>query len=253
MTRILIGALSGWAYADRRERCLSTWMADGDALGVQSVFLLGCPTAAAPELIGPYALALPCPDDYPSLPQRTAWFCRWALNLPSPSAVLSGGRGAGGEGALLPSPSGRGAGGEGWDYLFKCDDDTYVSIPRLKAYDLAGRDYVGAEWKPGVGYASGGAGYFLSRRAATIVAETLAITHWAEDLHVGNALRAAGIPLSIEPRLVPFASMERRPRRDNDLLTLHACTAVWHATHAETGLYAASGHPSPCYAGNTEI
>ena len=65
---------------------------------------------------------------------------------------------------------------------------TYVSIPRLKAYDLArpgvpgAPDYVGTEWKPGVGYASGGAGYFLSRKAATIVAETLAITHWAEDL-----------------------------------------------------------------------
>ncbi len=33
--------------------------------------------------------------------------------LPSPTAVLSGGRGAGGEGVLLPSPSGREAGGEG--------------------------------------------------------------------------------------------------------------------------------------------
>ena len=90
-------------------------------------------------------------------------------------------------------------------------------------------------------YASGGAGYFLSRKAATIVAEMLAITHWAEDVHVGNALRAAGIPLSIEPRLVPFASMGHRPRRVNDLITLHACTAAWEASHTETGLYAASG------------
>ncbi len=136
---------------------------------------------------------------------------------------------------------------------------TYVSIPRLKAYDLArpgvpgAPDYVGTEWKPGVGYASGGAGYFLSRKAATIVAETLAITHWAEDLHVGNVLRATGIPLSIEPRLVPFASMEHRPRRDNELITLHACTAAWEASHAETGLHAASGCPSPGYAGHTDF
>ena len=47
--------------------------------GVQALFLLGCPTATAPELIGPHSLACPCPDDYPSLPQRTGWFCRWAL------------------------------------------------------------------------------------------------------------------------------------------------------------------------------
>ena len=78
MTQILIGALSGWKHHDRRQRCLSTWMADGDAVGVPSVFLLGCPTAAGPEVIGPHALALPCPDDYPSLPQRTRWFCKWA-------------------------------------------------------------------------------------------------------------------------------------------------------------------------------
>ena len=161
--RILIGALSGWAYAERRERCLSTWMADAYELTTPAFFLLGCPTCKHPEQLGPHHLALPCPDDYPSLPQRTRWFCQWALNLPSPS-----GRGAGGEGLAR------------WDYLFKCDDDTYVSIPRLLAYadsflspntSHLSPDYIGAEWKPGVKYASGGAGYFLSRKAAAIVAE----------------------------------------------------------------------------------
>ena len=78
MPRILIGALSGWKYHERRQRCLSTWMADADSAGLRSVFLLGCPTAAQPERLGPHYLALPCPDDYPSLPQRTLWFCRWA-------------------------------------------------------------------------------------------------------------------------------------------------------------------------------
>ena len=134
--------------------------------------------------------------------------------------------------------AGRGEGLAAWDYLFKCDDDTYVSIPRLLAYDTASRDYIGAEWKPDVKYASGGAGYFLSRKAAAIVAEKLTHATGVEDLLVGQILRAAGIPFSIEPRLVPFASMERRPRRDNDLITLHACTAAWEASHAETGLNA---------------
>ena len=183
-------------------------MRDAGALGVPSVFLLGCPTAAAPVQIGPHALVLPCPDDYASLPQRTMWFCRWATQY----SVLS----------------------TQWDYLFKCDDDTYISLPRLIAFDPARPgvpgtpDYIGAEWRPGVGYASGGAGYFLSRKAATIVAERLeSYPTGAEDLLVGQVLRAAGIELSIDPRFVPFGSPERRPCADNDLITLHA--APWRS------------------------
>lgn len=234
MPRILIGALSAWKYPERRRRCLATWMRDADALGVPSVFLLGCPTAVAPEQIGPHALVLPCPDDYASLPQRTMWFCRWAVGqrtevrnqrseLPTSDfrPLISD---------LRPLP---------WDYLFKCDDDTYISMPRLLAFDPAGRDYIGAEWRPGVGYGSGGAGYFLSRRAAEIVAERLA-THptGAEDLLVGRVLKETGIELSIDPCFVPFGSAERRPRADNDLITLHAAPEeLILASHAETGLH----------------
>jgi hypothetical protein len=212
MTRILIGALSGWKHHERRGRCLATWMADGDAMGVRSVFLLGCPTAEAAEEIGCHHLVLPCPDDYASLPQRTRLFCQWALST---------------EYSALSTH---------WDYLFKCDDDTYVSIPRLLAYDLAGRDYVGAEWRPGAAYGSGGAGYFLSRKAAATVADRLTMPSGAEDLLVGQVLRAAGIPLSIEPRFVPFGSAARRPARSNDLITCHAGPAAWQFSHAETGL-----------------
>jgi len=231
MSRILIGALSAWKYPERRRRCLATWMRDADVLGVQSVFLLGCPAAVVPEQIGPHALALPCPDDYASLPQRTLWFCRWALGAWSTE------QGAGSNAdtlcSVLPAPC-----PPPWDYLFKCDDDTYISMPRLLAFDPAGRDYIGAEWRPGVGYASGGAGYFLSRKAAVIVAERLEpYPTGAEDLLVGQVLRAAGIELSIDSRFVPFGSLERCPRADNDLITLHAAPEeVVLATHEETGL-----------------
>ena len=86
-----------------------------------------------------------------------------------------------------------------------------------------------------MGYGSGGAGYFLSRRAAAIVAEKLTMATGAEDLLVGQILRAAGIPLSIEPRLIPFGSNERRPKKDNDLITLHGVQAdAFLASHAET-------------------
>jgi hypothetical protein len=61
----------------------------------------------------------------------------------------------------------------------------------------------------------------------------------AEDLLVGQVLRAQGIALAIEPRLVPFGSMEHRPKKDNDLITLHGVEAgAFLAAHAETGLRA---------------
>ena len=181
MTRILIGALTGWKMHERRQRCLTTWMADGDRPGHPSRFFCwAAQRRVRPEQIGPHALALPCPDDYASLPQRTLWFCRWALE-----------------------EGGRGKGEGGWDYLFKCDDDTYVSIPRLPSYDLRGRDYVGAEWRPGVGYGSGGAGYFLSRRAAGLVAERLTQATGAEDLLVGQSSAPPGSSSRSSPGWCP--------------------------------------------------
>ncbi len=206
MSRIIIGALQDSRDAARFALCRATWMKDARRLGVEALFLLGAggqngrQTAHEGDL-----LILPCPNTYPALPQRTRLFCRWALD----------------------------SGGE-WDYLLKCDSDTWVHVPRLLAYDTAGREYIGAEWKPGVGYASGGAGYLLSRKAAAIVAEKMTHTTGAEDLIVGQILRQNGIPFSIEPRFVPFGSMERRPKRTNDLITTHKVGAdVFHVCQRE--------------------
>ena len=226
MSRILIGALSGWKYHERRRRCLATWMADADAAGIEAVFLLGCPTAAQPEQIGPHALACPA---------RT--IIRVFRSEPCGSAAGHWKQGAGckEQGAdFSPRPYSTSA--LGWDYLFKCDDDTYVSIPRLLAYDLA----AAITWAPNGSRAwataAAGPDISLSRRAAELVAERLTQATGAEDLLVGQVLRAAGIALSIEPRLVPFGSMEHRPRRDNDLITLHGAEAdAFLAAHAETG------------------
>jgi hypothetical protein len=152
-------------------------------------------------------LFLPCPNGYEFLPQRTREFCRWAIEH------------------------------DGWEYLLKCDDDTYVAADRLAAYPTAERDYIGAEWRPGVQYGSGGAGYLLSRRAARVVAERLPGTtslRGAEDLEVGRVLRLAGIPLSVEPRLIPYGNEQLRPRPENDLITAHAISAeVFLRIHAE--------------------
>jgi hypothetical protein len=218
--RIMIGALSCWKYKERRDRCVETWMREEDAVKdtspgerprylhptehtiTRSVFLMGSPGLEAPELTGRYLL-LPGPSDYFSLPQRTRAFCQWAISR------------------------------DDWDYLFKCDDDTYVSISRLLRYPLTA-DYIGSEWAPGVGYASGGAGYFLSRKAAEVVAEHLTQKEGPEDVYVRDALASQGIPFTRDQRFVALGNEELRPRADNDLITLHRVPPdLFYKTHQE--------------------
>jgi hypothetical protein len=206
MAKYLIGLLSAWKYADRRALCRATWVPRLRALGHDVVFLLGQPDIPAPERHGDL-LILPCPGDYPTLPQRTRWFCRWAL-------------------AALQR-------GDDWTHLAKADDDTCVCAERLSAYEPIG-PYVGNEWKPGVGYGSGGGMYLLDRPAAAIAAEKLTQPTGAEDLLVGQVLRQNGIRLEIDQRFVPFGNSERRPKPTNDLITCHKVGPdVFHACQKE--------------------
>ena len=71
------------------------------------------------------------------------------------------------------------------DYIFKCDLDTYVCVPKLLKYDLNGRDYVG--FRCSEGHAAGGNGYWLSQKACKVLLET----PWEngyQDLWAGMAL-----------------------------------------------------------------
>ena len=95
-----------------------------------------------------------------------------------------------------------------YDYIFLCDTDSYVMPPKLiacgfenydymgvntwpwgetRAYDAPNRDGVNFHVPKCYGWASGGFGYFLSRKAAELVVkETPQI--WAEDMFVGQVL-----------------------------------------------------------------
>ncbi len=203
MNRIIIGALSARDYRDRRQNCIDTWVPAVRSRGIDAVFLIGEPSIDRPQSDGTN-LWLPVPDDYPSLPQKTRAFCQWALDR------------------------------DDWDYLFKCDDDTAICASRLAEYDTAGKDYIGTEWRQGVEYGSGGAGYLLSRRAAEVVAGGLLHTVGPEDMLVGDVLREAGIHLHKDGRFVPWGSMEHRPAPGNDLITAHAVGRdVFEAIHRE--------------------
>jgi hypothetical protein len=120
---------------------------------------------------------LDCPDDYPSLPQKTRAICNFAVDTT-------------------------------YDYIFLCDTDTYLIPSKLLSCGFENYDYVGKidrpfgmtfpyitvsrdgaiENHPSVyPWASGGYGYFLSRKALGVIAYMTPIG-WAEDFIVGNVL-----------------------------------------------------------------
>ncbi len=183
---LIIGALSARAYEDRRQACRDTW-AGNLPEDVDLVFLVGDPEAKLPYRVGD-VLYCPCPDNYESLPQKTRWFCAWALANAS------------------------------FAYLFKCDDDTYVAIDRLLPM-LPEHDYVGYDIG---GYASGGAGYLLSHRAAFAVSTRMLQATGPEDLLVQKVLAEVDIPFVADPRF--HAWNNKCPQPGNALITSHYCT-----------------------------
>jgi len=94
-----------------------------------------------------------------------------------------------------------------WDFLFKCDDDTYVNFNKLveflKDYDANDDLYLGKKIGKPFAYAQGGAGYILTRSVVIKCLESL--KHFykdktknklAEDYSVGLALKEQGINLT---------------------------------------------------------
>lgn len=192
MPNILIIATSGQQYGARREGCRLSWLQD-QTPHVEAIFGMSRENGYTPQ--HPDEVTLECHDSYNFLPERTRALCGFALGLSA------------------------------WDYLLKCDDDTYVQIPRLQEFvDSLPPEthYVGNEcWNPPRQYASGGAGYLLSRKAAEIVANHLTPPAGYEDLLVGRLLARHHIPFVVSPRFIPYGKDGPRPAPDNDLITSH--------------------------------
>jgi hypothetical protein len=96
-----------------------------------------------------------------------------------------------------------------YDFVFKCDDDTYVHIERLLASGFEAHDYSGCtdlHHAKNVGnyhWAQGGAGYWLSRRAMAVVSQHGLHRMREEDFAVGQLLAANGIAPHHDARYVP--------------------------------------------------
>jgi hypothetical protein len=153
---------------DRVTAVRETWARDTAAFRnhVDFRFFYGDPFVGVAEMD---EVVLPCPDDYEHLPHKTIEICRWALE-------------------------------QGYDFLLKCDDDSYVWVDRLV------RELMGSKFDY-AGYlnhnvCSGGCGYWLSRKAMALVA-AYRPEHWAEDVTVSHALTAADIKAQMLPNHVP--------------------------------------------------
>lgn len=151
-------------------------------------------------------MILECPDTYATLVAKTHALTKWAR-------------------------------ARDYDWMFKCDDDTYVRPRQLLASNFSTADYSGfcdGRWSNGPGpgliyaYAQGGAGYWLSRRAIAIVADHLLTGEFAEDCAVGKTLGLQGIIPVHDARYVPGYP---GPPRNIEIappgfLTLHKCDAA---------------------------
>lgn len=177
--RILVAVTNCWPRRQRQEAIRNTWLKNiPPTMDVR--FFLGRTPGTVPPLKDDEVL-VDVDDGYLDLPAKTRAMCRYARE-------------------------------HGYDWLFKCDDDTYVQLQRLERSNFQSLgDYIGrarGSWGRDypAPYASGFS-YWLSQRAFTIIADAKLTEDTAEDRWVGNTLQAAGIGCVPDYRYVVIQSM----------------------------------------------
>lgn len=197
---ITIVALSGLAMGLRRQMCRETWMRDiCNYPTVDAVFAIGAQGTVVSSWRFDDELFLPTPDDYFKLPMRTQAAARWLIDNTAA------------------------------EVMFKCDDDTYICLPRLieaivkwrsLGFDCIGRVYHRTS-------CMSGCGYMLSRKAVEIVANTdFQAIHRAEDVAVTKTMHHHGIPVGTTCRF-SWRPKDGYPRADNDMISCTYDNPQW--------------------------
>ena len=76
----------------------------------------------------------------------------------------------------------------GYDYVFKCDTDTYINLKRLMISGFEYYDFIGRGGELGTEfYPEGGPGYWVSKKAMECLVNE-PITFWAEESWVARTL-----------------------------------------------------------------
>ena len=168
----------GWRWMDQQARVntiRATWLKE---LPVDYKFFYGTrlrnqkPNQRIPDkhtLRAPERdeVFLDCGDSYTSNPEKMKAICAWAL-------------------------------AHGYDYILRCDDDTFIYPDRLLATNFIQFDYVGAGTDPNT-FHPGGC-MFLSKRAMELIVKGHPTTY-ADDVWIGQLLRDHGIKLTNEPTM----------------------------------------------------
>lgn len=107
----------------------------------------------------------------------------------------------------------------GYDYIFKCDPDTYVCVPRLLKSGFEKYDWSGGG-NPQMPY--GGSGYWLSQKAMAALEQGTddgVRRPQAEDQWIGHNLDRLGFVSYIDARYNSLTS--DGPQLNNDIITSH--------------------------------
>ena len=187
MCKILIAICSAHIHKTRRTGVRKTWMRRLPT-SIKSNFFVGI----GPPIIEQDLVVLDIDDSYAALPAKIQQISRYFIQHTE------------------------------FDYLFKCDDDTYVLGERLTQLTDIANDLVGCKAGTSRPYVYGGAGYLMSRSAAEIIANAPTPQHGAEDIWVSKTLAAAKIVPLFSSALL--GSRKDFPRQSNNIITSHDCS-----------------------------
>lgn len=190
--RILVGVCSARMHHALRQAARETWMSR-PVEGIEVCFFVG---AGEDGFLAEESdtLGLNCEDTYEALPTKVKAFFSFALKTRK------------------------------FDWIFKCDDDTYVELERLPSLISDDWNFVGNEFLLRRGTPSGGAGYLLSRQLVQAIVNDEKIPLFgAEDVLIGESAIRHGAKTHATERLCWNKS--RFPAVWNDTITSHWCQA----------------------------
>lgn len=210
--KILIAILSCHALRHYEQAQRDTWIRDIPS-GIDYKFFIGSPVVDEE----PDEVIMEVGDDLQSLTQKMKATFRWSLN-------------------------------KKYDFVFKCDLDTLVRPALLLSSGFENHDYSGGQ---NGFFASGGAGYWLSRDARELVVSDVRNQGQAEDVHTAQAVLDHGKALHADVRYKYFPGATLTP----DTISYHLSSVrgwgakyepwMMSAAYNLTGEYSPYNQPRP--------
>lgn len=135
--KLLIGIGSCEAYENKgnNDAMRNTWLEEASKLGIPHKFFHGLGATPKDDVV-----LVPCNDNYGGLMQKDKWMYVWALE-------------------------------QGYDYVYRCDHDSYCRPERLLGCDVEKYDLAGC--KGPMNSIEGGPGFFISKKACQIYVDEI--------------------------------------------------------------------------------